>query len=115
METPLLSYKPSTFYFRRALRASACRKALANIIASLTAEIELMRDFARGHGLIDRHDSDGTMFELPNSPEEMRTAGLRLCCELEEVKQVIRDHGLIPPKRHIMRSEAMDKGWAMGA
>ena len=46
-----------------------------------------------------------------DDPDVLREIALTLCLELEEQKAFIRDHGLIPPKRHIMRSEILAKGW----
>jgi hypothetical protein len=67
MEKPL-SYKPSAYYFRTALRGAT-------------------------------------------STEEAVRIGLQLVSELELQKQWIRDHGLIPPKWNVMRSESDGKGW----
>lgn len=118
MDSPTpLTYKPSSFYFRRALRQATECDPILKIVRALQAEIELCYDFARSHGIYDCYDGDGGLFALPDSFEEdeLRSLGLQLCCRLEESKQTIRDHGLIPPKRHIMTSEARDKGWELGA
>ena len=106
-----IDYKPSAFYFRRALRDTDDPAAIGAITAALRAELEQLRDFARGHGALDRGDDDGALFEVPVDADEAREAGLRLVCDLENTKSAIRACGLVPPKRHIMRSEAREKGW----
>lgn len=45
------------------------------------------------------------------SKNEAVEIGLHLCCELEQLKQWVRDRGMIPPKWHIMQSEISEKGW----
>jgi hypothetical protein len=62
------SYKPSVYYFRKALRESS-------------------------------------------SHERAIVVGLIVCHELEELKQWVRDHGMIPPKKFIMPEEAEEKDW----
>lgn len=107
--TTLSSYKSSVFYFRRALRATACREQLASIVRLLVLEIELCADFAEGCAIPARQPlSQG---EFPAEAEELRAYALTLCLRLEEYKAAIRQRGHIPPKCHIMRSEATDKGW----
>jgi hypothetical protein len=66
------SYKPSGFYFRRALRKS-------------------------------------------NDPTEIREIAMTLCLEMEFLRQWVREHGMIPPKRNVMTSEARAKGWKIEA
>lgn len=67
MENPA-SFRPSAFYFRRALRGAMSKNEAVEI-------------------------------------------GLHLCCELEMLKQWVRDQGMIPPKWHIMSSEISEKSW----
>lgn len=64
----LLSYKPSAFYFRRALRST-------------------------------------------KDPQRLRSIGLAAVDELETLKAWVREQGYIPPKWHVLREEAEDKGW----
>lgn len=68
----ITSYKPSGFYFRRAMRAT-------------------------------------------DDPKKLRAIGMTMCMELEQLKEWIRDQGLVPPKQHIMASEAEEKGWQFRA
>ncbi len=63
-----LSYKPSAYYYRQALR---------------TAETQ----------------------------EEAVEIGLFVIAELEQLKEWVRGHGLVPPKWRLMRSELDEKQW----
>lgn len=62
------SYKPSAFYFRKALRENG-------------------------------------------DPEELREIGFHLVTELEQLKQWVRDRGLVPPKWNVMQTEIDEKNW----
>jgi len=62
------NYKPSSFYFRKALRSA-------------------------------------------KTVEEARDVGFTVVLELEQLKEWVREQGFIPPKMHIMREEAEEKGW----
>ena len=46
--------------------------------------------------------------------DEALAIALKLVAELELQKQWIREHGLVPPKWNIMRSESAAKGWDIG-
>ena len=70
-EIPMPAYKPSAFYFRRALRTTA-------------------------------------------NLEQVRGIGLAVVDELEQLKAWVREQGLIPPKWHVLREEAEEKGWEIG-
>ena len=63
-----MSYKPSAYYYRKAIREA-------------------------------------------KSLEEAREAGCLVVRELEQLKEWVREQGLIPPKRFITREEADEKGW----
>jgi hypothetical protein len=63
-----MSYKPSAFYYRKAIREA-------------------------------------------NTLKEAQDAGCLVVLELEQLKEWVRERGLIPPKMHITREEAEDKGW----
>lgn len=65
---PVASYKPSAFYFRRALRQA-------------------------------------------NDIETVRELGLAIVNELEQLKQWVRDQGMIPPRWNGTPEEAREKGW----
>lgn len=71
METEVVSYKPSAWYFRAAIRNAK----------TLT---------------------------------EAREAGMVAVLELEELKAWIRELGLVPPKRFVLRAEACEKRWISG-
>lgn len=43
--------------------------------------------------------------------EEAVDIGMTAVLELEQLKAYMREHGLIPPKVHILDIEAEDKGW----
>jgi len=68
MQDGTVSYKPSAWYYRKAIRSA-------------------------------------------RTIEQASEAGLVAVLELEELKAWIREQGLIPPKRFVLRSEAEAKGW----
>lgn len=107
-----VSYKPSAFYFRRDLRAARDATTILAIVTTLLSEIKWCTEFGMAHGI---EFEKRAQTETPNGIRGLREFGLTLCTELETVKQLIRDHDLIPPKRNIMRSEAVEKGWDVGA
>jgi hypothetical protein len=48
----LLSYKPSAWYFRRALRATENPKELRHLGMTLVDELEHLKEWVRGQGMI---------------------------------------------------------------
>ncbi len=108
-------YRPSSFYFRRALRAANSLQGVSFIILSLHAEIAVCREFARANGVPECSAVDCPSCTPSNDLEILRATGLHLCCVLERVKRAIDDGGFVPPKRNVMRSEATEKGWPVTA
>ena len=47
-----LHYRPSAFYFRRALRESRTRAQAVNVAMQLVRELEYLKEFVRSQGLI---------------------------------------------------------------
>ena len=47
-----LSYKPSTFYFREAIRSARRRAEVADLALHLVREHEMLREWVRDHGLV---------------------------------------------------------------
>lgn len=41
--------------------------------------------------------------------------GLKAVTELEQLKAWVREHGMIPPKNHILEAESRAKGWTVVA
>lgn len=108
----LVSYRPSAFYFRRDLRAAKDRREVFLVVETLVAETAQIEEFGRRHGIefAERQPRPRRVLGL----ESLRRIGLDMCRELEEVKARVRARGLIPPKCHIMGSEADEKGWEVG-
>lgn len=47
------------------------------------------------------------------SKAEAVDVGLQVVRELEALKAFVRENGLIPPKRHVLKAEAQAKQWAV--
>lgn len=116
MSSPeLLNFKPSCFYFRRALRETDDVQCLIKIVRSLMAETAYVTFWARNCGLRLPPANLAPIGEETCEVERIRALGFALCIDLEVLKEAVRAQGAIPPKRHIMRSEAEEKGWEIGA
>jgi hypothetical protein len=115
--TALLSFKPSVFYFRKALRESATRDVALTVANVITKEFERLRDWAAEKEILPPSnvhvaaDLLRQAIAASGSHAQVIILGLFVCHELEELKAIIRDAGLIPPKWLITPEEAAQKGW----
>jgi hypothetical protein len=101
------NYKPSVFYFRDDLRRTKTADEASRIALVVVNEYERLRNWACEQGLV--HPSP-----IHVAAELLRIAiGMYVCHELEEMKRVVREAGLIPPKWEVSPHEASAKGWTV--
>jgi hypothetical protein len=116
------TFKPSVFYFRRSLRESTSLERATTVALIVAAELEQLKLWTVEQNMLPADDSVGGAFELLKealrkceSHGQAILLGLFLCHELEQLKALVRWHGLIPPKWIIAPEEAGDKGWNLAA
>jgi hypothetical protein len=111
------TYKPSVFYFRKALHEALAREDAVAIAMTVHAEFARLQRWTREREIIDERISEHgiAMFErairASTALGQPVLLGLFLCHELEQLKAIVRDHGLIPPKWFVTAEEAGEKGW----
>jgi hypothetical protein len=111
------TYKPSVFYFRKALRDSANCDHAVEIAVTVCTEFERLREWAIDQSVIPPSNIHVAADLLRAAIRESRShgqvilLGLFVCHELEELKAVVRAVGLIPPKWIVAPEEAADKSW----
>jgi len=116
MSSEQLSYKPSVFYFRRALRESANITVAQRLACDISREFEMLREWAGWYGVLpetDVHVSAEILREAIGKAASHGQAillGLFLCHELEQLKANVHRAGLVPPKCIVARAEAEEKG-----
>lgn len=114
-----LSYQPSVFYFRRDLRTSASIPEAINVALTVVGEFERLREWSAQHGVLPSSNvhvgADLLRESMRNSTSHVQiiVLGLYVCHELEELKQMVRNAGLIPPKWEVAPDEAREKGWVL--
>jgi len=112
-ESPVLAnYKPSAFYFRRAIRSARTNATAHAAAQGVILELELLHAW-----ILERHLFNP---EIPDRRAELgrcktlrkiKDCGLAAVADLERLKAGVRDLNLIPPKWRIRPEEAADKGW----
>lgn len=110
--TPVSHYKPSAFYFRRALR---CAKDLATakaVTLAIVDEIDHLAEWIVELNLFaPAGDYGRASVNAATRLADAREIGLTAVCALEDLKSRVREQGMIPPKWRVLESEAKAKGW----
>lgn len=110
---PVISYKPSAFYFRRAIRAVSNRGEAVILIKDVLVEFDLLARWADAQGI-------ASTIQCPTGGDcktldDIKSVGLAAVTALEDLKAFVREHGAIPPKFRVLAEEARDKGWDKAA
>lgn len=112
-----LTFKPSVYYFRNDLRKALTVTEAASVAVSVVNEFERLRSWASDQQVMPEaavHLSAELLrvaIERAATIEAVIAIGMFACHELEELKRIIRDAGMIPPKWEVSPGEARDKGW----
>ncbi len=110
-------YKPSVFYFRKALDESRTTAEAIKTALIVCAEFEYLRQWSMERGVLPAMETLASMDCLRRAIREERShgqvvvLGLYLCHELEQLKAAVRAAGLQPPKWIVAPEEAAAKGW----
>ncbi len=110
-------YKPSVFYFRKALDESRTKQAAIDAALLVAAEFDQLRQWAIEQRVLPPMETGAAMACLSQAIREERAhgqvvvLGLYLCHELEQLKAAVRAVGLIPPKWILAPEEVESKGW----
>jgi len=111
--TPLVSYKPSAYYFRTGLRGAKTRADAEAVIRVVASEQRCLTMWVRAKGLMPPATEQASAAK--NSKAAVIEHGLSAVNQLEDLKTWVRAQGLIPPKFAVLAIEAKAKGWTGAA
>ncbi len=114
---PPATYKPSVFYFRHQLGTSQTCERAKTVALIVANELEQLKLWSAEQGLLLEPGIAAAAalmrLAIKDATSHMQAVilGFFLCHELEQLKALVRAHGMIPPKWIVAPEEAEEKGW----